>query len=219
MQSLQTGAAFDATFVTTTTENGPEYLSPRPTYVISKEQDSEQACDATFHVPNETVKNSKATSSTKSSNQTAVATTKNRKVSEASSIMTEDDSDTGSPVISQDNNFKKPLPVLKTTKELFSPYQQKSTKQKVEAFEKLQSPIPLRQTRTKTRAKQAAADSDSSSIKSTATDLQKPLRTNSATRYVHGANTTKSSSMIKASSCDDIRKKAQVVMDILLLRK
>lgn len=126
----------DATFVTTTTENGPELLEPRPTYVINK--DTEKPGDTTFDV--QQPKQTKASGNV-------------RKASAASSIMTEDDSDPGSPVPQRPaGNFKQPLPVqLKNNKELFSPYQHKSTKQKIEMFEKLQSPVPQRQTRTKTR--------------------------------------------------------------------
>lgn len=107
----------DATFVTTTTENGTEFLSPRPTYVISK--DGKTTRDATFHVAKEPA-NKPATKPSKSNKnkETAGPSKQKSKISAASSIMTEDDSDSGSPVQPTFNNFKQPLP-LKTGKELF----------------------------------------------------------------------------------------------------
>lgn len=112
--SATVAGPMDATFVTTTTENVAEFLSPRPTYVISKEGKSTR--DATFHVAKEPQIAAKPSKSNK--NKENVVTKQKTKVSAASSIMTEDDSDSGSPVQPVFNNFKQPHP-LKTGKEIF----------------------------------------------------------------------------------------------------
>lgn len=74
----------NATFFTTTTENGAEFLSPRPTYVISK--DGKGTRDATFHVAKEQA-NKPATKPSKSNNnkETAGTSKQKSKVSAASS--------------------------------------------------------------------------------------------------------------------------------------
>lgn len=81
----------DATFVTTVDETEKEQLSPRGTYIIPKGADGIDGPNATFNVDQTTTK---ATSNRAINDQTVVvgAKTVASKVS-ASSIMTEDDSD------------------------------------------------------------------------------------------------------------------------------
>lgn len=201
----------DATFVTTTTENGPELLEARPTYIINQVA-TVGVSDSTFEVPQ--------SNSNKNNETIVISNNGGRKASVASSIMTEDDSDAGSPLqtVRQPvvaDKFKQPLPVLakNNSKELFSPYQQKSTKQKVELFEKLQSPVPQRQTRTKTRNKQQLnGGADENDPRLAKSDQQKPLRTNSATRYNSASKASANllAALTKSQSTDDVRRKQQV---------
>ena len=97
----------------------------------------------------------------------------------------------------------------------------KSFKQKVEMFEKIQSPVPQRQTRTKTRAKQSSADAETTSsttktnplltkgLTSAAIDQHnKHQRTQSATRI--GGTKIQTPTLTKSQSVEEIRKKTQV---------
>lgn len=99
-------APMNATFVSATADNSSQPLSPRSTYVIPKDTAKQtKVRDGTFYVSETTKK------TTKSSTQN-----NNKKLSTAS-IMTEDDSDPGSPIQQPFDNFK--VPKAKNTKELF----------------------------------------------------------------------------------------------------
>ncbi|XP_055313027.1 inner centromere protein-like [Sitodiplosis mosellana] len=185
----------DATFVTTVDETEKEQLSPRGTYIIPKGGDGIDGPNATFNVE----QTAKATANRAINDQTVVVGgTKGAagsKVS-ASSIMTEDDSDS-------DTGTRKynGLKTKKNPKELFNPCTSKpNIKQRVEAFEKLQTP----QKETRTRA--ARVESEKSKL----TYGSAHTRTNSATRY---AQSIPKPVLTKSQSVEEIRKKAQAVAD------
>ncbi|XP_031640521.1 inner centromere protein-like [Contarinia nasturtii] len=189
----------DATFVTTVDDTEKEQLSPRGTYIIPKGTGDTNGPNGTFNV-----EQTATTSNRVVNNQTIVVGSKattGAKVS-GSSLMTEDDSDSDSGVRKYGKKDAKDQGSKKNAKEqgLFVPI-----KQRVETFEKLQT--PLKETRTRARA----VESDRSKMahgslfsKNTPSEQAgKHARANSATR---GAQIIKPA-LTKSQSVEEIRKK------------